>query len=80
MLITRTHFFIDMLGGVAVGILAVMAGEKISYVFDIWAAGLPAHKRLMLCYDPCPACGWANEHAVKLLDHKERKVQAYVQN
>ena len=78
MTIFRVHFVIDLLGGLTFVLLGVRAAEKISWVFDAYIQGLPAHKRLLLFYDPCPSCGWANEHAVKLLDEEEKHLQAYV--
>ena len=57
---------------------AIMLAEKLSYFFDVFIQGKPAHKRMLLKYDPCPACGWANPHALKLLDSAEKHVQGLV--
>ena len=72
MAVTRTHFIIDMTAGVAMAGVAILIAEKLSYIFDVYVQGRPAHKRMLLYYEPCPACGWASPHALKLLDSTEK--------
>ena len=74
MTIFRVHFAIDMTGGIAMALIAVKIGEKICFTFDVMILGKPAHKRLQLFYEPCPACGWANRHALKLLCNDEKQI------
>ena len=78
MIFTRTHFVIDMTGGVAMAGVAILIAERLCYIFDVILQGRPAHKRMLLYYEPCPACGWANRHALKLLDCAEKRDQGLV--
>ena len=75
---TRTHFFIDLTCGAAMGWIVLHFVEKnLSYYLDICVMGLRAKDRHLLFYVACPICGWSNERAIKYLNENEKGVQAF---
>ena len=73
----RTHYLIDYTSGFCFGILSCIAAEKLSYYSDVKIQGRRAQSRGFLYHKACPGCGWSQENPLNLIDHNEKKHQAF---
>lgn len=80
MMLTHTHFVIDMFSALALGICIVSFCEKISYAIDVYICGLRAHDRDFMFHKACPSCGWANSSAADHIDTDEKLWQAFARD
>ena len=70
---TRSHFVIDMMTGVAVGITAHRGGEFVSYLADVLIFRFRKERRQPYWYKPCGRCGWNVANASLLVNKAEEE-------
>lgn len=71
MTVLRAHYFIDLVGGLAIGFLWAIFSECLSYWPDVKLLGLRKKDRDTLHFSPCPKCGWLNNRASNYVDDSE---------
>ena len=77
MTVTRTHYVIDLLSGIAYFGLSLLLGETLSYFTDVLLLGHKTQFRELLMYAPCVICGWSNSKPLLLIDNTEKEAQAH---
>ena len=75
---TRSHFVIDMMTGVAVGITAHRGGEFVSYLADVLIFRFRKERRQPYWYKPCGRCGWNVANASLLVNKAEEEYQKQI--
>ena len=71
----RTHYIIDFLTGYAYARFVHRIGEKLSYYPDVKLMGWRREARFSHHYDPCPKCGWGNDHVARLTVDEDLDLQ-----
>ena len=73
---TRTHYMIDLAGGLCFVPIVAIAAEKVGYLIEVLVMGVPARERKLLFFRPCPKCGWSNSYGTYFwLSNEEKKAQ-----
>ena len=73
LIVSRTHYWIDLNTGLIVGHWACMMSEWISYPLDVKLMGFSSKDRNQHAYKPCEKCGYSNDD-YSLGIHEDEKV------
>ena len=71
MTVFKTHYWIDIVGGITVAVVCSRLGEWVSYYVDVKVLGLRHEERYQCFFNPCPKCGWSNDKAARFIDTDE---------
>ena len=72
MTLVRTHYIIDLVGGLLVANYVFILAEKASYFSDVKMIGISAKKRGRNYFKPCYTCGWSNKNVMDYTDKEEK--------
>ena len=59
--VSRTHYIIDLVTGLAVAHWAHINAEWLTFYWDVRLIGLSRHQRKQYAHSVCHKCGWSND-------------------
>jgi len=73
MTLVRTHYIIDLVGGLIIASYVHYLAEKLSFYVDVKLTGVSGERRARNYFKPCKCCGWANKNVADFIDSEEIK-------
>ena len=71
LILTRVHYWIDIITGILVAHWCCMMSEQVSYILDVKYLGFSGKERNQHAYLPCSKCGYSNDNYCLGIDQDE---------